>query len=146
MAVVCTRVSDSQERGGFVRIFWIAAIVVSAVAAMVIVTVLGVGIVSAQTATATATATPTASPAATPAGTATAAPTLAACPSGVTITVAPPTASAPTTVTAAIEPPVNIKAAAAGDFTSFHVHYFVDTPAAAAGTAIPTGNAQIIHS
>lgn len=101
--------------------------------------------VNAQTATATATATstpavPTSTATATPAG------TPAACPTGTTLTVAAPTAAAPTTVTVTITPPVNIKAATAGDLTSYHVHYFIDTTATAAGTAVPTGDPKIIHS
>lgn len=138
---------------------YLAAIAVAAIAVLI---GLQVQSVSAQTGTATPTA--TASATATPTGTATptatatstatatatstatAAPTPAACPSGVTIAVAAPTAAAPTTVTVTITPPLNIKAPAAGDLTSFHVHYFIDTPATAAGTAVPTGNPQIIHS
>jgi hypothetical protein len=82
------------------------------------------------------TATPTATPSGTP----------AACPTGTTLTVAAPTAAAPSTVTVTITPPLNIKAAATGDLTSYHVHYFIDTAATAAGTAVPTGDAKIIHS
>lgn len=71
---------------------------------------------------------------------------LAACPTG-TLTVAAPTAAAPSTVSVTIAPPLaNLKAASAGDRASHHVHYFIDTPAPAAGTLIPTGNASIIHS
>lgn len=99
-----------------------------------VVTVVGLGSerASAQTATPTATAAPAGTP--------------AACPTGTTLTVAAPTAAAPTTVTVTITPPLNIKAATAGDLTSYHVHYFIDTPATAAGTAVPTGDAKIIHS
>ncbi len=72
---------------------------------------------------------------------------LAPCPTGGTLTVAAPSASAPSTVTVAIAPPLaNLKAASAADPTSLHVHYFIDTPAPAAGAAIPTGNPSIIHS
>lgn len=88
----------------------------------------------AQTPAATATATGTAVP-------------QAPCPTGGTLTVAAPSASAPTTVTVTIAPPLgNLKAASAGDPQSHHVHYFIDTPAPAAGAAIPTGNPSIIHS
>lgn len=71
--------------------------------------------------------------------------TPAACPTGVTLAVAPPTAAAPTTVTVTVTPAQNIKPASAADATSFHLHYFVDTPAAAAGAVIPTGDPKIIH-
>lgn len=71
--------------------------------------------------------------------------TIAACPSGVSISVAAPAAGS-TTATVTVSPAVNIKPASAGDPTSLHLHYFVDTPAAAAGQAIPTGNPKIIHS
>jgi hypothetical protein len=71
---------------------------------------------------------------------------IAACPADVTLTVSPPAASAPTTVTVALSQEVNIKPATAGDPTSFHLHYFVDTDPVAAGQAIPTGNPKIIHS
>ncbi|TAK79363.1 MAG: DUF4399 domain-containing protein, partial [Dehalococcoidia bacterium] len=71
--------------------------------------------------------------------------TPAACPTGVTLAVAPPTAAAPTTVTVAVTPAQNIKPASAADATSFHLHYFIDTPAAAAGTVIPTGDPKIVH-
>ncbi|TAJ18835.1 MAG: hypothetical protein EPO65_08160 [Dehalococcoidia bacterium] len=72
--------------------------------------------------------------------------TLTACPTGVTMTIAAPTAAAPTTVNVTVTPPQNIKAATAGDTTSFHLHYFIDTPATAAGAVIPSGDAKIIHS
>jgi hypothetical protein len=73
--------------------------------------------------------------------------TPAACPAGATISLTAPSASAPTTVTAAVTPAdLNIKPASEADATSFHVHYFVDTDASAAGEAIPTGNPSIIHS
>jgi len=71
---------------------------------------------------------------------------LAACPTGVTLTVAPPAAAAPTTVTVTLSSQLNIKPASASDPTSFHLHYFVDTDATAAGQAVPTGNPKIIHS
>jgi len=64
----------------------------------------------------------------------------------VTLTVSPPAASAPSSVSVTVSPQINIKAASAGDPTSFHLHYFVDTEATAAGTAVPTGNPKIIHS
>ncbi len=80
-----------------------------------------------------------------PAGTASAQ-AVAACPTGVTMTVSAPTAAAPSTVSVSITPTLNIKPATAADLTSFHLHYFVDTAATAAGTAIPTGDAKIIHS
>ncbi len=71
----------------------------------------------------------------------------APCPTGGTLTVGAPSASAPTTVSVTIAPPLgNLKAASAGDPQSLHVHYFIDAPAPAAGTAIPTGNPAIIHS
>ena len=75
-------------------------------------------------------------------------PALAACPADLKITVTPPTAAAPTTVSATLTPTLNLKAAALGDVTSFHVHYYVDidpTKVLKAGTAIPTGDAKIIH-
>ncbi len=73
--------------------------------------------------------------------------TAASCPTGVTLTVVPPTAAAPTTVGVTVVPAtLNIKAAAAADATSFHLHYFVDTPATAAGATIPSGDPKIIHS
>lgn len=82
----------------------------------------------------------------TPSPTATPAP-LAPCPTGATLQIAPPTAAAPTTVTTSLTPAtLSIKAAAVGDPASLHVHYFVDTPATAAGIAIPSGDAKIIHS
>jgi len=105
---------------------------VIAVAALVVVAGFWTENAAAQTATPTATATPSGTP--------------AACPTGTTLTVVAPTAAAPTTVTVTITPPQNIKAATAGDLTSFHVHYFIDTAATAAGTAVPTGDAKIIHS
>ena len=81
--------------------------------------------------------TPTATPTSVP---------LAACPTG-TLTVTAPTAAAPTTVTATIVPALaNLKAATAGDPASYHVHYFIDVPATAAGSLIPVGDAKIIHS
>jgi len=70
----------------------------------------------------------------------------AACPTGVTLTVAAPGASAPTTVSVTLSSQLNLKPASAGDPTSFHLHYFVDTDAVAAGQAVPTGNPKIIHS
>jgi hypothetical protein len=71
---------------------------------------------------------------------------LAPCPTG-TLTVAAPTAGAPTSVTATIAPPLaNLKAATASDPMSHHLHYFVDTPATAAGALVPTGDPKIIHS
>lgn len=82
--------------------------------------------------------TPTATPTTVP---------LAACPSGGTLTVAPPTAAAPSTLTVTITPALgNLKAASAADPASLHLHYFVDTPATAAGTVIATGDPKIIHS
>ena len=36
--------------------------------------------------------------------------------------------------------------ATTGDFSSFHLHYFIDTPAAGAGSSIPTTDPKIIHS
>lgn len=101
---------------------------------------------STATATATPTATATATRTATATATATTSPTPAACPTSVTIAVAAPTAAAPSTVNVTITPPLNIKSPTAGDPTSFHVHYFVDTPATAAGGVIPAGNPKIIHS
>lgn len=71
---------------------------------------------------------------------------LAACPTG-TVTVSAPTVAAPNMVNVTIAPPLaNLKAASVGDRASHHLHYFIDTPAPAAGTLIPTGNASIIHS
>jgi hypothetical protein len=49
-------------------------------------------------------------------------------------------------VTVSITPSLNIKSPTAGDPTSFHVHYFIDTPATAAGQTVPMGNPKIIHS
>ncbi len=72
--------------------------------------------------------------------------TAAACPTGVTLTVAAPTAAAPTTVNVTVTPALNIKPAAAADATSFHLHYFIDTPATAAGAVIPSGDPKIVHS
>ena len=75
-------------------------------------------------------------------------PALAACPTDLKVTVTPPTAAAPTTVSATLTPTLNLKAAALGDTTSFHVHYYVDidpTKVLKAGTAIPTGDPKIIH-
>lgn len=71
--------------------------------------------------------------------------TLAACPD-VTVTVAAPAADAPTTVSVSIEPEIPIKPAADADPASFHLHYFVDTEAVAAGTLVPAGDPQVIHS
>jgi len=90
--------------------------------------------VAAQTATATPTPTATAvSP--------------AACPTGATLVVSAPTPGAPTTVSVVVTPTsLNIKAASAADPTSFHLHYFIDTTASAAGTVIPAGDPKIIHS
>lgn len=67
------------------------------------------------------------------------------CPAGVTISVTPPAAGS-ATVTVATSPAVTIKPASEGDPASFHLHYFVDTPAVAAGQPVPTGNPKIIHS
>ncbi len=67
------------------------------------------------------------------------------CPTGVTISVTPPAAGS-ATVTVATSPAVTIKPASEGDPASFHLHYFVDTPAVAAGEPVPTGNPKIIHS
>ena len=72
--------------------------------------------------------------------------TIAACPTGVTMTITAPTAAAPTTVNVTITPAQNIKAAAVADTTSLHMHYFVDTPATAAGATIPSGDPKVIHS
>ncbi len=69
-----------------------------------------------------------------------------ACPAGATLTVAAPTAAAPTTVNVTVTPAQNIKPTSAADATSFHLHYFVDTPATAAGGVIPSGDPKIIHS
>ncbi len=74
--------------------------------------------------------------------------TPAACPADLKVTVTPPTAAAPTTVSATLAPTLNLKAAALGDATSFHVHYYVDidpTKVLKAGTPIPTGDPKIIH-
>jgi hypothetical protein len=72
--------------------------------------------------------------------------TPAPCPTGLTLAVAPPAAGAPTTVTVTLTPPVTIKSPADADPASYHLHYFVDTPALDAGTLIPAGDPQIIHS
>lgn len=72
--------------------------------------------------------------------------TIAACPTGATMTITAPTAAAPTTVNVTITPAQNIKAAAVADTTSLHMHYFVDTPATAAGATIPSGDPKVIHS
>jgi hypothetical protein len=98
------------------------------------------------TATATTTATASATATMTATATATASPTPAACPSGVTITVAAPTAAAPSTVSVMVTPSLNIKSPMAGDPTSFHLHYFIDTAPTQAGTTVPMGNPKIIHS
>lgn len=79
----------------------------------------------------------------TPTGTALA---QAACPAGVTVNVAPPTAAAPTTLTVTLTPPQNIKAASTADPQSLHLHYFVDSLPTAAGSVVPAGNPQIVHS
>lgn len=118
---------------------------VAAVAALAVVIGLQAGGASAQTPTPTPTSTATATPTATGTAAATPAATPIACPSGVTISVAPPAAGS-SSVTVTVTPPQNIKAATAGDPTSYHLHYFIDTPPLAAGTAIPTGNPKIIHS
>ena len=90
-------------------------------------------------------ATPTAAQTPTPTPTATAV-AFAPCPSGVTIAVTPPVAAAPTTVSVTVTPAINIKAGSVGDVNSFHLHYFIDTAPAAAGTVIPSGDPKIIHS
>lgn len=72
--------------------------------------------------------------------------TIAACPTGATMTITAPTAAAPTTVNVTITPAQNIKAAAAADTTSLHMHYFIDTPATAAGATIPSGDPKVVHS
>ena len=72
--------------------------------------------------------------------------TIAACPTGATMTITAPTAAAPTTVSVTITPAQNIKAAAVADTTSLHMHYFVDTPATAAGATIPSGDPKVLHS
>jgi hypothetical protein len=72
--------------------------------------------------------------------------TIAACPTGATMTITAPTAAAPTTVNVTITPVQNIKAAATADATSLHMHYFIDTPATAAGATIPSGDPKILHS
>ena len=74
------------------------------------------------------------------------APPAAACPTGVTLTVSAPSASAPSSVSVTLSSELNIKPATAADPTSFHLHYFVDTDATAAGTPVPTDNPKIIHS
>jgi hypothetical protein len=71
---------------------------------------------------------------------------VAPCPAGVTLTVLAPDAAAPTTVNVTIAPALNIRAASAGDSTSFHLHYFVDTTPTPAGAAIPTDDSKVIHS
>ncbi|MSQ36661.1 MAG: DUF4399 domain-containing protein [Dehalococcoidia bacterium] len=91
------------------------------------------GVAQAQTPSPTATVSPTA------------APTVAPCPTA-TVVVTAPTAAAPTTVSVAITPTLNVKPAADGDAASFHVHYFIDTPATAAGSVVPTDDAKIIHA
>jgi len=97
------------------------------------------------TATQTATATSTATATATATATGTASATPVACPTGVTIAVAAPAAGS-NSVTVTVTPPQNIKPGTAGDPTSYHLHYFIDTPPTAAGQAVPLGNASIIHS
>jgi len=97
------------------------------------------------TATATATATSTATATATTTPTPTAIVTPAACPAGVTIAVAAPAAGS-NSVTVTVTPPLNIKPGTAGDPTSYHLHYFIDTPPTAAGQSVPLGNPKIIHS
>ena len=72
--------------------------------------------------------------------------TIAACPVGATLTITAPTAAAPTTVNVTVTPAQNIKAAAVADTTSLHLHYFIDTPATAAGATIPSGDPKVIHS
>ncbi len=73
--------------------------------------------------------------------------TAADCPTGAALTIAAPTTAAPTTVTVTVTPAtLNIKPAAAADATSFHLHYFIDTPATATGATIPSGDPKIIHS
>lgn len=128
------------------------ATVAVAVAALAILVGLRTESVSAQTGTATPTATATATPTATATTTATAtatatpAQTPAACPTGTTLTVAAPTSAAPTSVTVTITPTLNLKPGTSGDLASYHLHYFIDTPATAAGAAVPTGDPKIIHS
>ena len=76
-------------------------------------------------------------------------PPLAPCPTGLAITTIAPTTAAPTTVTATVVPTLNLKAAAAADPQSFHLHYYVDvdpTTTLKPGTAIPSGDPKIIHS
>jgi hypothetical protein len=96
--------------------------------------------------------TPLAAQTPTPSPSPTAIPTPAACPQGVMLQIAPPASAAPTSptssvVTVTVSPPdLNIKAATAGDPTSFHLHYFIDTPASAPGATVPAGDPKIIHS
>jgi hypothetical protein len=67
-----------------------------------------------------------------------------ACPSGASVSVAPPDAVAPTTVNVALSGSNGTLPISTGDST--HLHYFIDVPAAAAGTAIPISDPRIIHS
>lgn len=75
------------------------------------------------------------------------APPLAACPTAVTMTAAPAAAGS-SVVAVTLTPSILIKAAAAADPQSFHVHYYVDTDASALkpGDVIPAGNPAIVHS
>lgn len=74
----------------------------------------------------------------------------ATCPSNLSIAVTAPIAGGVTTpVTVVITPTLNLKAAAAQDPTSFHLHYYVDidpTKTLNQGIPIPTGDPKIIHS
>lgn len=77
--------------------------------------------------------------------TASASPNAKECPAGVVLSAS----ASGSTVTVSLSPSVNLKPAADADPDSFHLHYFVDTDPATAlqpGQAVPTGNAQIIHS
>lgn len=94
----------------------------------------------------TPTASPSPSATASPAPTASPPPTLAPCPTGVSISVTAPSPATPSTVTVAVSPALNILPAAAGDPSSFHLHYFVDTPPVPAGQSIPSNDPKIIHS
>lgn len=103
------------------------------------------GVAYAQTPSPTPTPTPMATATGTATPSPTAAPTVAPCPAA-TVVVTAPTAAAPTTVSVTVTPALNIRAATDGDATSFHLHYFVDTPATAAGQVVPLGAPRIIHT
>jgi hypothetical protein len=68
------------------------------------------------------------------------------CPQGLTISLSPADSGSSTFVRASLSSLVNVKPASENDATAFHMHYFVDVPATAAGAMVPMSDPRVIHS